>query len=110
MAVDRVDDASEDRLKGLSLKGPEEVSDREIVGHLELCRVGDHDLYVPASVLLAPRLQGAPSELGEVWGDLDADDAPKGPFCGLVDNAALSAPEVHKGVALGDPDVAERSR
>lgn len=57
MAVDRVNNALHDRAKGLSLKRPEEIGDGEIVGDGVCRHVGDHDLYVPASVLIASRLE-----------------------------------------------------
>ena len=73
------------------------------------CCVGDHDLDVPASVLMSPRRQTGASDLGQAGGDLDADDSAEGPSCGLMDDPTLSASEVHEGVAIGDSEVAERS-
>jgi hypothetical protein len=109
VALDRFDDAPQDRVKGLALKGPEEVTDREIVGHPVFRYVGDHDFHVLASVLMSPRVKTDASDLGQVWGDFDADDTAEGPFCGLMDNAAFPASEVNKGVAIGDPEVTERA-
>ena len=87
----------------------EEVTDREIVGHPECGYVGDHDLDVPASVLASPRGQTAASDLSQDRGDLDADDPAEGPSRGLMDDSTLSTSEVHKDVAIGDSEVAERS-
>jgi hypothetical protein len=109
VAVDRVDDASEDRVKRFILEGMEEVADREIVGHREFRCVGDHDLYVPASMLMSPRRQTAASGLGQGGRDLDADDSVEGPSCGLMDDPTLSASEVDEGIVIGDSEVAERS-
>jgi hypothetical protein len=86
-----------------------EVSDREIVGHVECRYVGDHDLDVPASVLVSPRRQTAASGLSQDRRDLDADDPAEGPSGGLMKGSTLAASEVDKDVAIGDSDVAERS-
>ena len=110
VAIDRVDDASQHRLKRFTRKGMEEVTDREIVGHPEIRCVGDHDLYAPASVLMSPRRETGASDLGQHGGDLDADDSAEAPSCGLMDNSPFSTSEVHKSVALGDSEVVERSR
>ena len=110
VAVDRLDDASQDALKSLTRKGIVEVTDREIVGHPEIRCVGDHDLYAPASVLMSPRRETGASDLGSHGGDLDADDSAEGPSSGLMDNSPFSTSEVHKSVALGDSEVVERSR
>jgi hypothetical protein len=107
--VDRVNDACQDGLKGFIRKRVEEVSDGEIVGHRELGHVGDHDLYFLASVLTSASRQTGASDLGEGGGDLDPDDSAKGPLGGLMDDSALSAPEVDEGVAIGDPEIAQRS-
>jgi hypothetical protein len=109
MAVDRVNDPSQDRVKRFMLNGMEEVTDREIVGHPEFRCVGDHDLHPPASVLMPARRQIGTSDLRQGGGDLDPDHSAEGPSCGLMDDSTLSASEVHKGVAIGDPEVAERS-
>lgn len=109
MTVDRVDDASQDSREGLILEGMGEVGDREIVGHRELPCIGDHDLDVPASVVMSPRRYGGASNLGQTRGNLDADDPAEGPCCGLMDDSTLPAAEVHEGVAVGHPEVAERS-
>jgi hypothetical protein len=87
----------------------EEVTDGEIVGHPELRCVGDHDLYVPASVLVSPRRQIGASDLGQGGGNLDADDSAEGPSCGLMDNSTFSTSEFHKSVAIGDSEVVKRS-
>ena len=109
VAVDRVNDASQDRVERFVLEGMEEVTDREIVGHSEFRCVGDHDLYVPASVLMSPRRQTAPSDLGQGGGDLDADDSAEGPSRSLMDDPTLSTSEVDEGIVIGDSEVAERS-
>ena len=64
MPVDRFDDALQDRAKDFATKGPEEVGNREIVGHPELRYVGDNDLYVPASVPTSSRRQAGASDVG----------------------------------------------
>jgi hypothetical protein len=109
VAVDRLDDASQDALKGFARKGMVEVTDREIVGHLESRYVRDHDLDLPAAVLVSPRRQSAASGLGKDRGDLDADDPAEGPSRGLMDDSTLSTSELHKDVAIGDSEVAKRS-
>ena len=86
-----------------------EVTDREIVGHPECRYVGDHDLDLPAAVLVSPRRQTAASGLGQDRGDLNADDPAEGPSRGLMDDSTLSTSELHKDVAIGDSEVAERS-
>jgi hypothetical protein len=53
--VDRLNNASEDRRKGLIPKRTVEIGNREVVGHPELPYVGENDLYAPASVLMRPR-------------------------------------------------------
>jgi hypothetical protein len=110
VSVDRLDDASQDALKSLTRKGIVEVTNREIVGHPECRYVGDHDLDVPAAVLVSPRRQTAASGLGQDRGDLDADDPAEGPPRGLMDDSTLSTSELHEDVAIGDSEVAERSR
>ena len=102
MAIDGVDDASQDRLKRLTREGMPEIADREIVGHPELLCVGDHDLDVRASVLMPSGRQIGARDLGQGGGDLDADHAPEGAFGRLVDDSTLAASEVDEGVAIGD--------
>ena len=108
MAVDRLNDALQDRGEGPLPERPEEVSNREIVGHAELSHVGDHDLYVPAAVLMCPRREGGPSALGQLWRDLDTDHPAERPPSGLVHNSTFSTSEVHEGVAVRDSDMTER--
>jgi hypothetical protein len=108
LAVDRVDDASQDRVKHFIAERIEEVTDREIVGNLEFRDVGDHDLHVSASVLMSACSQTGASDLGQLGGDLDADDSAEGPPGGLVHDSTLSTSELHKSVAIGDSEVVER--
>ena len=65
LAVDRIDYASQDRVKGFVAERIEEVTDREIVGHSEFRDVGDHDLHVSASVLMSPRSQTRAGDFGK---------------------------------------------
>ena len=109
VAIDGVDDASQDRLKRLTREGMPEISDREIVGHPKLLCVGDHDLDVRASVLMPSGRQIGARDLGQGGGDLDADHAPEGALGRLVDDSALAASEVDEGVAIGDAQEAEGS-
>jgi hypothetical protein len=108
LAVDRIDYAPQDRVKRLIAERIEEVTDREIVGHPEFRDVGDHDLHVPASVLMLPRSQTRASDFGQDGRDLDANDSAEGPSGGLMHDSTLSTSELHKGVAIGDSDVVER--
>jgi len=108
-AVERIDDASQDRVKRFTAERIEEVTDREIVGHSKFRDVGEHDLHVSASVLTLPRSQTGASDFGEDGGDLDANDSVEGPSGGLMHDSTLATSELHKGVAFGDSDVAERS-
>ena len=109
VAIDGVNDASQDRLKRLTREGMPEISDREIVGHPKLLCVGDHDLDVRASVLMPSGRQIGARDLGQGGGDLDADHAPEGAFGRLVDDSTLAASEVDEGVAIGDAQEAEGS-
>lgn len=108
VTVDRLNDASHYLFKCLAAKGAIEVSDGEIVWNPEVPHVGDDDLDVPAAVLVFPRGHSGASGLGQDGGDLDAYDPAEGPFCCLMDNSTFSTSEVHKGVAIRDPEVAER--
>ena len=108
-AVDRIDDASQDGVKRFIAKRIEEVTDREIVGHPEFRYVGDHDLHVPASVLMSSRSQTGASDFGEDGGDLDATDSAEGPSSGLMHHSTISTSELHKSVAIGDSEVVECS-
>jgi hypothetical protein len=109
VAVDRVDDSSQDHVKRFTLKGVVEVTDREVVGHPEFGYVRRHDLNVPASVLMTPRRHSGTSDFGQDGRDLDADDPAEGPSCGLVDNSTFSTSEIDKSVVIRDPEIAERS-
>ena len=109
VALDRVKDGSQDRVHRFTVKGIEEVADRELVGDAEFPYVGNDDLYVFAAVLMSARCHAGASDLGQGRSDLDPDDFAKRPACGLMDNATLSASEVHKSVAIGDSQVGERS-
>jgi hypothetical protein len=108
LAVDGFDEATQDRLKRFLPKRPEEVRNREIVGHPELRDVLNHDLHVLASVLMASGRQPGACYLGQLWGDLDAYNPAERPLCGLMHDSAFSTSEVDKGVAIGDSEVAER--
>jgi hypothetical protein len=108
-AVDRIDYASQDRVKRFIAERIEEVTDREIVGHPKLRDVGDHDLHVSASVLMFPGSQTGASDFGQDGGDLDANDSAEGPSGSLMHDSTLATSELHKGVAIGDSDVAEHS-
>jgi hypothetical protein len=108
-AVDRIDYSSQDRVKRFVAERIEEVTDREIVGHREFGDVGDHDLHVPASVLMSPHSQTGASDFGQDGGDLDANDPAEGPFSGLMHHSTLTTSELYKSVAIGDSEVVERS-
>ena len=109
VAIDGVDDASQDRRKRLTLEGMPEISDRELVGHPELLCVGDHDLDVRAAVAMPSSRQIGARDLGQRGGNLDADHAPEGALGRLVDDPTLAASEVDEGVAIGDAQEAEGS-
>jgi hypothetical protein len=110
MAVDRVNDVSQDCVERLSVKGMEEIRHREVVGHLVFRGVRDHDLDVSASVLMTTRRETGASDLGQGGRDLDANDFSERPSRGLMYHSAFSASEVHERVALGDSYVTERAR
>jgi hypothetical protein len=110
VAVHRLDDLAQQRLEGLSSERPEEVGDRQIVRHLVFPRVRDYDLDVLASVPACPHGERVAGDLRQLRRDLEADDAAEWAAGGLMDDAALAAPEVHEGVAVRDPDVAEQAR
>lgn len=100
MAVHRLQDASQDRIESLLSEGSIEVGNREVVGHAELSGVGENDVYVPATVLMAPGRHNAPCDFRQMWGNLDADHLSEGPLCCLMNHPALPAAEVHEGSTL----------
>jgi hypothetical protein len=71
--------------------------------------VGDHDLYVPAAVLMCPGRETGAGDLGQVWRDLDPYNPAKRPPGRLMHHPTFSTSEVHEGVAVRDADVAKRS-
>jgi hypothetical protein len=86
----------------------EEVADREIVGHIEIRRVSDDDLYACASVLVPPPRDSRPSDPGQDGRDLDADHTVERPSRRLMDDSAFTASEVHERVAIRYSKVVER--